>query len=184
MGKEHKLFDAKDSKSLDSWFRRILQNPRKILGMCIKEGMNVMDFGCGNGYFTLEIANLVGEKGKVFAVDLQEEMLNQLRNKIKKSRLKDRIKLHRCEADRIGLKEKFDLIIAFYVLHEVKNQDNFFEEASRIMKNQAKLFISEPSFNVSKKEFEKEIKIAESKNFRIEKKPKIFLSRSIVLEKI
>jgi ubiquinone/menaquinone biosynthesis C-methylase UbiE len=60
---------------LDNWIRRLFQNPVKIVGEYVKEGDTVIDFGCGPGFFSIPLARLVGEKGKVFAVDLQEEML-------------------------------------------------------------------------------------------------------------
>lgn len=44
----------------------------------LKAGMTVCDMGCGNGFYTLKLAPLVGEKGKVLAVDIQQEMLNKL----------------------------------------------------------------------------------------------------------
>ena len=61
--------------SLDNRFRRWLQDPRKILSPHIKEGMTVLDLGCGPGYFTIDIAQMVGKSGRVIAADLQEGML-------------------------------------------------------------------------------------------------------------
>jgi ubiquinone/menaquinone biosynthesis C-methylase UbiE len=60
---------------LDNKIRRWLQNPRKILAPYIQEGMTVLDIGCGPGFFSIEMAQLVGKSGKVFAADLQEGML-------------------------------------------------------------------------------------------------------------
>jgi ubiquinone/menaquinone biosynthesis C-methylase UbiE len=55
--------------SLDNSFRRWLQNPQKILKPYIKEGMTVLDLGCGPGVFTLELASLVHESGKVYIIE-------------------------------------------------------------------------------------------------------------------
>ena len=68
--------------SLDSKLRKWFQNPSKILAPFIKEGMKVLDVGCGPGFFSIEIAKMVGKNGKVFSADLQEGMLQKLRNKI------------------------------------------------------------------------------------------------------
>jgi len=57
--------------TLDNWVRRFLQNPYKIVGKYIKEGQVVMDLGCCLGFFSLAMAELVGEKGKVISVDIQ-----------------------------------------------------------------------------------------------------------------
>ena len=75
--------------SLDNRIRRWLQNPRKILEPYIKEGMTVLDVGCGPGFFSIEIAQLVGKSGRVIAADLQEGMLQKLRDKIRGTELEE-----------------------------------------------------------------------------------------------
>ena len=45
----------------------------------VKPGMTICDMGCGNGFHTLPLAEMVGEKGKVFAVDVQPEMIEMLK---------------------------------------------------------------------------------------------------------
>ena len=47
----------------------------------IKEGQVVCDMGCGNGFYTLKLAPLVGKTGKVLAVDIQKEMLDMLKKR-------------------------------------------------------------------------------------------------------
>jgi len=55
------------------------EQPRKLLeALQLKRGQQVGDFGCGNGYYTLPLARAVGPRGKVFAVDIQQEMLDLL----------------------------------------------------------------------------------------------------------
>ena len=44
----------------------------------VRPGQNVCDMGCGNGFYTLELARMVGEEGLVYAVDIQPEMLRML----------------------------------------------------------------------------------------------------------
>jgi ubiquinone/menaquinone biosynthesis C-methylase UbiE len=67
---------------LDNKLRRYLQNPRKILGPYIEEGMTVLDIGCGPGFFSIELAQMVGNSGRVIAADLQEGMLHKIRDKV------------------------------------------------------------------------------------------------------
>ena len=66
------------ANSLDSKIRSLIQNPRKILKPYIKEGMKVLDIGCGPGFFSVAIAEMVGKNGKVIAADMQEGMLQKL----------------------------------------------------------------------------------------------------------
>ena len=66
---------------LDNWIRRLIQNPQKIVGPYIQAGNTVMDMGCGPGYFTIDMAKLVGPKGRVIAIDIQTKMLERVRKK-------------------------------------------------------------------------------------------------------
>ena len=54
---------------LDNPFRKLLQNPSKIVGEYIRQGDTVIDLGCGPGFFSIPMAGFVGENGKVIAVD-------------------------------------------------------------------------------------------------------------------
>src|SRR5690606_37265526 len=49
----------------------------------VKPGMTVCDLGCGNGFYTLKLAELVGEQGTIYAVDIQQEMLHLLHERAK-----------------------------------------------------------------------------------------------------
>ena len=69
---------SRHAGSLDNSFRRWLQNPQKILAPYIKEGMTVLDVGCGPGFFSVEIAKMVGKNGKVISADLQDGMLEKV----------------------------------------------------------------------------------------------------------
>ena len=64
--------------------------------------MTVLDLGCGPGFFSVALAQIVSDTGKVIAVDLQEGMLQKLKDKIKGTELENRITLHKCEEDKIG----------------------------------------------------------------------------------
>ena len=157
---KNRVCPVEAASSLDTWFRRWGQNPRKILKPYIKTGMTTIDMGCGPGFFTLELANMVGNSGKVFAVDLQQGMLDKVQNKIIGTKMEHRITLHKCEADKIGITEDVDFVLAFYVLHELPEQKDFFKEISGIMKPNAQMLVVEPSFHVSKSEFKEMVKIA------------------------
>src|SRR5436305_5634656 len=53
----------------------------------LKPGQTVCDMGCGNGFYTLKLAKIVGEKGQVLAVDIQPEMLSLLNERAKEEKL-------------------------------------------------------------------------------------------------
>ena len=58
--------------------RRLKEDPARILAPHVQEGMTVLEPGPGMGFFTLELSRRVGPRGRVVAVDLQEEMLAAL----------------------------------------------------------------------------------------------------------
>ena len=179
---EEKVCPVEKAGRLDMRIRRWFQNPDKILGGYIKEGMTVLDIGCGTGFFSIPMANMVGTSGKVIAADLQEGMLNKLKNKVKGTELEKRIKLNKCEKNRIGITEKVDFVLAFYMVHEVPDQKNFFKEILSIMKPNGRFLIVEPKYiHVSKREFEESVRNATGTGFRPSEKPKVFLGRAIVL---
>jgi ubiquinone/menaquinone biosynthesis C-methylase UbiE len=57
--------------------------------LAIREGMRICDMGCGNGFYTLELARLVGPTGIVYAVDIQPEMLRLLAGRAGEDDLKN-----------------------------------------------------------------------------------------------
>ena len=57
---------------------------RMLANLGVKEGMTVCDMGCGNGFYSLQLATLVGDEGRVVAVDVQPEMLKLLRDRAEK----------------------------------------------------------------------------------------------------
>jgi ubiquinone/menaquinone biosynthesis C-methylase UbiE len=169
--------------SLDNSIRRWLQDPQKILRPYIEEGMTVLDLGCGPGYFSIDMAHMVGKSGRVIAADLQEGMLQKLRDKIQGTELEERITLHKCEESRIGLSEHVDFVLGFYVLHEIPNQEVFFSEIRSILKPSGRVFIVEPPFHVSKTAFEGTIRKARDAGFTLVERPKVLLSKTMLLRR-
>lgn len=169
--------------SLDMRIRRWVQNPQKILKPFIEEGMTVLDLGCGPGFFTLDMAYLVGESGQVIASDLQEGMLQKVREKVKGKEVEKRIKLHKCGEKKIGVRESIDFILLFYMIHEVTDKEEFFQEIGDILKDNGKILMVEPPLHVSKTAFEKTLLVAEKTGFYHEAGPKVFFSRTAVLMK-
>ena len=171
------------ANSLDSKIRKWLQNPQRILSPYIKLGMKVLDIGCGPGFFSVELAKMVGVNGKVYSVDLQEGMLQKIRNKIYKTPLEQIIQPIKCEKDKIILPEKVDFILAFYMVHEVPVKDKLFKTLKSILNEQGEFLIVEPKlFHVSKKEFASTINTARAAGFTVADGPKLAFSFSSLLK--
>lgn len=161
--------------------RKWFQNPYKILQPYIHNGMSVLDFGCGPGFFTMKIAQMLNGTGKVVAADLQDGMLEKLKRKVESKHLENVVQCHKCGEDSIGLNEQFDFILAFYMLHEVPNQNATLQEFRKLLKPQGKILVVEPKVHVSKKEFAATEKRIVDNGFQIIEKPDIFFSMSMVL---
>ena len=104
----HTVFSAERAAHLDSRLRRFLYRPDRLADQYVKPGNRVLDFGCGPGFFTREFAKRVGDTGMVLAVDVQEEMLRILREKLGPEGLLPRIKTHRCDPDSLTLSPQCD----------------------------------------------------------------------------
>ena len=167
--------------SLDSKLRRWIQNPHKILAPYVKEGMKVLDVGCGPGYFSIEMAMMVGNSGKVIAADLQEGMLQKVKAKIQNTILEKIITLVKCNKDKINVTEEVDFILCFYMVHEVPDKERFFRELKDILNKEGSILIVEPSFHVTQQDFDATVKIINSLGFKTKQWKKLFLGRTALL---
>ncbi len=182
-GTKERVCPVERAGALDNRFRKLLQNPRKILSPFVTEGMKVLDVGCGPGFFSNEMAKMVGKKGKVYAADLQQAMLDKIKAKIKGTEFENRITLVKCEQDIMNIPEKVDFILAFYMVHEVPDKKAFFETLINVLDEKGRFLIIEPKFHVSEKAFIETMLKAKLAGFRITQAPKYFLSYSGILSK-
>jgi len=145
--------------------------------------MTVLDLGCGPGFFSLDMARMVGTSGHVIAADLQNGMLQKLESKIHGTELSDRVTLHKCGENRIGLSEDVDFILAFYVVHEVPNQEELFAELETLLKPNGHVLVVEPPLHVSKTAFEETIRIASEVGLTDVKRPRVTLNKAVLLKR-
>jgi ubiquinone/menaquinone biosynthesis C-methylase UbiE len=167
---------------LTSKVRRWLQDPQKILSPFVRDGMTVLDIGCGPGFFSIALAEMVGRTGRVISVDLQDGMLQELSRKIRGTELAKRIHLVKCERNKINVSEKIDFGLAFWMVHEVPDKQPFFEQLKSILNEKGQILMVEPKlFHVSRREFETTITLAEHAGFVVDRGPRLLLSWSAVL---
>lgn len=101
--------------------REVFDHQAEILAVLgLREGMAVADVGAGTGLFTLAIAERVGPKGKVFAVDVQAYFLDHIGQKARKAKL-DNVELVRAKQDTVGLPAgAVDLVLMCDSYHHVE----------------------------------------------------------------
>jgi len=169
------------SFTLNNVFRKMIQDPQHILAPLVRPGQVATDIGCGPGFFTLEMARLVGDRGKVFAVDLQEKMLQIVKQRAERAHLSGRIQFHQCRAQALGLQEPCDFILAFYMVHEVPDAGSFLRELKSGLKPGGFFLLVEPKMHVSKTQFQKTVESAYAAGFRKLDVPHIRFSRAVLL---
>ena len=176
------IFSFQKAEQLDGKLRRLLQNPFKILTPYISEGMTVLDYGCGNGYFSIPLSKMVGDSGKVFAVDIQKEMLDKLSAKILALNISNITAIHSGN-DKLKLPVLADFAIAVYVVHEIPDQKKFFMDVFDLLKPTGKLLVIEPDFIVSGRKFNETLEFAKQAGFIENEKLNLLLSKSVILLK-
>jgi ubiquinone/menaquinone biosynthesis C-methylase UbiE len=168
---------------IDNRFRRLIHKPEVILAPYVQPGMTVIDFGCGMGFFSIPLARLVGAEGRVVSADLQQKMLDVLRNRAAKAGVAHRIHTHQCEPNSIGIDEPFDFALAFYSVHEVPNAERVITEIYGLLRSQGRFLIVEPVGHVGAKDFESLLSLGGDAGFKAGDRPPIRLSRAALLVK-
>lgn len=142
--------------------RKFMQDPEKILGPYIKPGMKVIDYGSAMGYFSLPMARMVGDTGKVHCFDIQEKMLDKLNTRAVNAGLGHIIEPHLIKENKsFGyLKQSADFALLFAVAHEVPDREQLFSHLFEMMKNKSILFFAEPAGHVSMRSFAQSVSLA------------------------
>lgn len=183
MSNSQRVCPASSAPFLTIGLRRLFQNPAKILGNLVSRGQTVVDLGCGPGFFTLDMARIVGDDGRVIAVDMQQAMLDILARRARDSDLDSKMEFHLCESDRIGLTEPVDFVLAFYMVHEVPDPNAFMQEVYDMLSPNGILLLVEPKFHVSGKMWDETLELATHVGFNISARPNVVFSRSVLLKK-
>lgn len=120
------------------------EEPLKLLNsLKVKPGQVVCDFGCGNGYHSLQLAKRVGPTGQVFSIDIQPEMLEMLRERAGPRGLAN-IKPVLATEEESGLPpDTFDLVLMVDVYHELSNPEEVLAEVRKSLKPEGRLVLVE-----------------------------------------
>jgi len=91
--------------------------------LAVKEGQRICDLGCGNGFYTLELARRVGPEGAVYAVDIQPEMLRMLARRAAEEGLTNIRPILGTFVDPRLPKGKVDMVLCVDVYHEFSHPE-------------------------------------------------------------
>lgn len=110
--------------------------------LALRSGTRVADIGAGTGYFSIPIARAVGNTGQVFAIDVQQEMLNMLQAKLEAGAVPNNISLHRGDAAQVPLPHhSVDLVFLANIWHEVDSHSAVLKEAARLLSAEGRIAI-------------------------------------------
>jgi len=110
----------------------------------IKPGQAVLDFGCRVGHYTIPAAKVVGNKGIVYAVDKEQQALNELEQKAVHLNLKNIRIINTSGRIQIDLEnDSIDVVLFYDVLHyhEKKERKKLYAEAHRVLKQDGLLSV-------------------------------------------
>jgi len=169
--------------TFDNPLRALFHKPEQIFSPYVQEGMTVADIGCGMGYFSIGMAGLVGEGGKVIAVDIQDKMLEKMEQRAKKKGVGTVIHPIQCSEHDIGISETLDFALAFWMAHETPDIEKFFAQIHSVLKPEGLLLITEPRFHVSADEYRRELEIAARVGFEVNEEPSVTFSHAAILGK-
>lgn len=116
------------------------QMPNRVMDeLNITPGMTIADVGAGIGYFTLILAKRVGEKGKVYASDIDEDALAILNEQGKELELDNIVIIHGQEDDSLLPKDSVDLVLIVNTIQFVKEKTAFLNNIRSSLKKNGKL---------------------------------------------
>jgi len=111
----------------------------------ILQGMKGADFGCGTGYFTALLSQAVGHSGKIYAFDIDDEVLKSAQEFVDQFALRNIKFLHQDLEINSGLEKKIlDFVFVSQVLYQSDEPQKIISEAKRVLKDKGFLIVLEP----------------------------------------
>jgi 2-polyprenyl-3-methyl-5-hydroxy-6-metoxy-1,4-benzoquinol methylase len=160
------IFNTKQAHILDNTDRINEIKPFELFKNIVKvtKGMTCIDFGCGTGILTLQLAEMVGNEGKIYAVDNSAEMLKQVRLK----NPPPNIIMIQEDVAQTGLNGQIaDICLLSSILHEVKRPSNLITEAYRLLKPEGRVVVIEFKMDSKSPSPPKKVRISEEQLGRL-----------------
>lgn len=148
-GHQHHGKHGMGSKSIEEYIamfedpsRAEWQKPEKVVeALALKVGDVVADLGAGSGYFSVLFSRRVGDKGRVYATDVEQGMVDYIKKRMEKEGLKN-ITPGLCEPDNPGLVEKsVDLLFICDTWHHIPEHPAYLQKIARALKSGGRLAI-------------------------------------------
>lgn len=134
--------DSLDKKGARSYYLRLGQ--RDVISLLnIREGISILDIGCGTGWALGQAANLIHNKGSFYGIDLSAKMIERAKENFK---IKENFHFIKANAESIPLNDNlFDVIICTNSFHHYFDPDKALKEMYRLLKIGGKVYILDPT---------------------------------------
>ncbi len=139
---------------------------QNIYQFSLMKGETVADFGAGSGFYSFAAAGAVGEDGRVYAIDVQKDLLERLKNQARNIRHLNNIEIIWADIDNLGgtrlREESVDSVIAANVFFQLEDKKNACLEIKRILKKGGRVLfidwtnIQSDNISIDQKTFNKE----------------------------
>jgi ubiquinone/menaquinone biosynthesis C-methylase UbiE len=130
---------------------KILPSQKILSNFGIHSGQHLADLGAGYGFFAIRAAEMVGEHGRIEAIDIEPERLQSLLTSAEERGVFQHIRTHLAEGETIPLPpDSVDVALISTVLHELHDPLSYLQEARRIVKEQGEIWVIEWQNKVTK----------------------------------
>ena len=143
IGHKHKQAGVQEGKHLryQDPDRYTWQYPERVVkALKLESGMQVADLGSGTGYFTFRLAEAVGDTGKVYAVDIDKEMIASVDKQAVQKQAENVQTVLAVEHDPL-IPDKVDIIFSVNAYHHLKDRTAYFKNAARYLKPDGRVAI-------------------------------------------
>ena len=137
------------SRSVEEWLR-ILEDPSRdewqkpaqvVEALGLRPGQDVADIGAGTGYFSVRFAQAVGPGGKVFAVDIDQGLIDHLNERAKDAGLSNLKAVLAAPNDPLLSEKSVDIVFVCNVIHHVQDRQGYFAKLSGALRPGGRLAI-------------------------------------------
>ena len=135
-------FNPINKKKLDNPERRKMLPPEIVLQkLGLKEDDDMADIGCGVGYFTFPAAEIISSENEIYAIDISEEMLEEVEKESKEKEIKNISLVKSTEYDLKLEDGKVSFALMVNVLHETDDKVRMLKEIHRILRTDGRIAI-------------------------------------------
>ncbi len=166
----------------DHRLRRLFQPTGPVIESLVAPGDSCLDIGCGMGYFTIPLAHLVGPTGRVTGVDLQPKMLEGAARRARREGLADRVGLRLVTDADWAAPDRYDVILAMWMLHEVPDQKDFLVTLRKTLRANGRFLLVEPRLHVRERQWQDSLDLARTTGFAICTPRRLRYSRAAILQ--